>query len=318
MPRVSCRACGNTKGRYIAIPARAFGETGFFECGSCKSLTLNQDPTPGEILETHAQGTYHGEKRKRFVGTIEKAVHFFRHSRARWIEKHLRSGARLLDVGCGRGQMARYLCRRGFRVAVTEISQEVLSGLADQTNLECHIGPDVLKTFSDQSFDGICFFHTLEHMAEPMQVLGQARRLLRDWGQVFLEIPLFSRLARKFGPHWFHLEVPQHLVNFSREGIQKAIDQAGLKIVETRFFSLEYSPASLFLSLTNRLLPRYPLYQAAHITHKNSFHRALVSVMILLGSLLCLLPSWFLAVMGQGDVFRARLILKNNEDGSAP
>ncbi len=300
-----CRACGADG----LTPAFRAGEGDLLlGCPRCHSLTLVTDADYEARLVRHAAGVYHGEGRRRFAATIETAVGRFRQGRARWLMRHVNSGGRVLDIGCGRGLMLAHLARRGYRVAATEIGEEAAVQARTIPGIDLRVGDTALSSFPEASFDAVTSFHTLEHMVDPVATLVATRRLLAPGGQLFLEVPLLSQTARAFGPAWFHLDPPRHLVHFSREGLERAAATAGLAMVERHTFSLEFSAPSLFLSLANHLAPESRLFERAQCAATGAPQRAAATVAILAGSLLCLPPAVVLAAIGEGDVVRARLV----------
>jgi SAM-dependent methyltransferase len=83
-----------------------------------------------------------------------------------WLPR-LAAGARVLDVCCGTGYLARLLTERGFRVAGIDASAE-MAGYAKQNvaGTEFHVG-DVAATRVPGEFDGaVSTFDSLNHILE--------------------------------------------------------------------------------------------------------------------------------------------------------
>jgi SAM-dependent methyltransferase len=312
-----CRACGGDLGLGFRVPAEG-EERAVLVCRSCASLTLDLVPSADDLSASHAAGSYHGAGRRKFVATIEGAVRRFRDARARWVARNTVAGGRILDVGCGRGRMVQTLGSWGFQVAATEISDGAAAQVREVPGVVVRVGPEALTSWPPASFDAVCFFHSLEHMSDPRRVLADAYRLLDAGGQLFVEVPLLSPLARAFGGHWFHLDCPRHLVHFTRQGLSSAAAEAGFLLAESRSFSLEFSPASLFLSCWKRLFPHSELYAHSQITAPSTVRRVWSSAVILTGAGLFLIPAALLALLGQGDVLRVRLVRQTDAVAGQP
>jgi hypothetical protein len=63
---------------------------------------------------------------------------------------------------------------------------------------------------------------------EPLQDAEIASSLLRDRGLVIVLAPNFgSWQRRRFGTHWFHLDLPRHRSHFTPAGLSKLLHRAG-------------------------------------------------------------------------------------------
>jgi SAM-dependent methyltransferase len=138
-------------------------------------------------------------------------------------------GGRLLDVGCGDGELGELMSERGWRVDGIEPSAAAcerarargvaaVEGTLDTVDLE----PGV--------YDAIVFNHSLEHIPEPVRALTEARKGLRALGLVGISVPNFDSWgARRFGREWFHLDLPRHRVHFTAGSLRAALGRAGLE-----------------------------------------------------------------------------------------
>ena len=280
----------------------------FLQCPKCQSLSLNLIPSEQEIHDAHGLGVYHGKDRKKFCSPLEKMILLFRRKRAHWLQKHLPKNARILDVGCGRGQMAKILTKSGYLVSVTELSENHLGNLKN-SNVEVFLGPTALENLSGQTFNAISFFHVLEHFDRPFESLSRAKNLLTKDGQIFLEIPFFEGWGKYFKEAWFHLEPSVHLVHCSKKGLELMIQKLGLKMVESSYFSLEFSGPALFLSIWNLIFPTFRLYDKSLSIKKPSPFRHFYTLAIFMGGLLCTPLAFLLSLFKKGDIIRTRLTI---------
>jgi 2-polyprenyl-3-methyl-5-hydroxy-6-metoxy-1,4-benzoquinol methylase len=114
--------------------------------------------------------------------------------------------------------------------------------------------------FPDGEFDLVILWHVLEHVRSPRAMLTEVARILKPGGTLLVAVPNFGSLeARLGGRDWFHLDVPRHLTHFTRATLQHALDNAGLTISSTNFFSTEYDFFSFVQTAQNKLGLRHNL-----------------------------------------------------------
>jgi SAM-dependent methyltransferase len=96
---------------------------------------------------------------------------------------HLRSGQRLLDVGCGPGNITIDLAARVAPGAVTGIDLVVVAE-ADPAvdNVTFAAGDVYTLDFADASFDVVHAHQVLQHLSRPVDALREMRRVLRPGG----------------------------------------------------------------------------------------------------------------------------------------
>lgn len=105
------------------------------------------------------------------------------------------SGLRVLDFGCGRGEMVALIRASGFDCSGADVFYQgadwddpVLRGqLADGYVRE--IGPDGRIPFGDESFDLVISNQVFEHVADLDQVLRETTRVLRPHGVQYHHFP---------------------------------------------------------------------------------------------------------------------------------
>ncbi len=101
-------------------------------------------------------------------------------------------GARVLDIGCGVGQVVRRLKDAGFDACGVEVSEPNVAK-AKGFGLKCELYDGRQLPFPDQSFAAVGALNVLEHVEEPEAFIQELVRVVQPGGKVVLSSPNFFR-----------------------------------------------------------------------------------------------------------------------------
>ncbi|HEV2132304.1 MAG TPA: class I SAM-dependent methyltransferase [Longimicrobiaceae bacterium] len=145
--------------------------------------------------------------------------------------------SRILDVGCGRGELLYDMAERGY-TCLTGVDPFLAE------DIEYPGGPRIFsKTIHELegSFDLIMFHHSLEHIPDQQETLRSAARLLVRGGHCLVRIPVSSSFAWElYRESWVQLDAPRHLFLHSRRSIVRLAETAGLKLARIQDDSTEF------------------------------------------------------------------------------
>jgi SAM-dependent methyltransferase len=137
---------------------------------------------------------------------------------------------KLLDIGCGRGDLAGAFVRHGWRVVGVDPSASACE-LARTRGVSALVGTLGTVALEDGSFDGVVMTHSLEHVTDPRTELARILRLLRPGGLLVISVPNFGSWQRyRYGPDWFPLELPRHRTHFTTGSLRLALEREGFEI----------------------------------------------------------------------------------------
>jgi 2-polyprenyl-3-methyl-5-hydroxy-6-metoxy-1,4-benzoquinol methylase len=119
-------------------------------------------------------------------------------------------GARVLDVGCGGGQIARAFATHGACVTGIEVNYEKAAAVARRSlphgsaqSLRALAADAHRLPFGDHAFDLVILADVLEHVRKPAMVVQEVARVLRPGGMLYASMPnRYSLLNLISDPHY--------------------------------------------------------------------------------------------------------------------
>ena len=149
---------------------------------------------------------------------------------------------RVLEVGCGAGNLGALLSKRGHHVTGLELVPEIADEARDRLDSVVTGNVEDGLPFVPGEFDCVLFADVLEHLVDPWRVLREAAGLLGGDGVVVASVPNVQNLAvlwRLARGRWDYRERGildrGHLRFFTLATLRDLFDQAGLEIVRVEY-----------------------------------------------------------------------------------
>jgi SAM-dependent methyltransferase len=259
-----CPVCAGSLGApLLSSPDRWQGTPGTFaiaRCGTCGvGVTLPAALTPAQLAAFYPStyGAYGFPE-----GVLGLCSALIRGLQARQALRTPPLGrltgmlpGRLLDVGCGRGDLGVWLIRRGWTAVGVEPSPAACA-LARTRGVDARPGTLGEVELERESFDAVVFRQSLEHVSDPVADLSRAHDALRADGALIVSVPNFGCWQRRrFGGDWFHLDLPRHRFHFDVPALRGTLARAGFEDIETFTSSSTAGlPASIQYRLAGRCL----------------------------------------------------------------
>jgi SAM-dependent methyltransferase len=209
----------------------------YWECAQCGHLQIVH--VPEDLSHFYPDGYYSFAKRFSACSLLAYRLHF---KAARYlsllrqrggaafgavIRADLRPGARVLDVGCGSGNLVTILRSAGLDAHGIDRFLVEESAYIRRATLES----------VEPGWDLIMFHHALEHMEDQVSVLRSARNKLNSGGRCLVRIPIAAWAWEHYGSDWVQLDAPRHLAIHTLTSFRHACGRAGLEIDSMAFDS---------------------------------------------------------------------------------
>jgi SAM-dependent methyltransferase len=168
----------------------------------------------------------------------------------------LRTGDRLLDLGCGGGRHAFEAFRLGARVVALDASAEELSKVRDTVGamvvagqVPCREGAAAVQgdaldlPFEDSSFDRVVAAEVLEHIPDDTGAMHELARVLRPGGTIAVTVPRFGPEAVNWSlSREYHEVEGGHVRIYRRSELGRRLRAAGLEPLGSHHAHSLHSP----------------------------------------------------------------------------
>jgi ubiquinone/menaquinone biosynthesis C-methylase UbiE len=165
----------------------------------------------------------------------------------RLIRPHLKAGSRLLEIGCGAGNLLLQATVAGSYPVALDLSMQALtfvrsrleeaySGVEAPSGFACTQAIGESLPLKDESFDCVLMSEVIEHLEAPQISIGEAVRVLRPSGRLLITTPNY----RSFWPfmEWAvdrlnmapKMAGEQHISRFYPASLKSLLVESGLNI----------------------------------------------------------------------------------------
>ena len=243
LKRINCNVCGvdtaKPAGKRCAPGGENNLETDIVQCLSCGLLY----PNPMPFREQNEIQRDFKDPEEYFSGQITEGRLKKYEKIMKMIEKVKLDKGNLLDIGCGRGELAHVAVKRKWNVVGTEVS-ESFARYAEE-----RFGVSVLRGDIDDlqlrkgNFDVVCLSSVIQYVQDPLKTLIKIHSFLKENGILYIEVTNEDALVFKIGDFYASIKAGKKIMThlsplfpsfqiygFNKRSLSKALEKAGFKV----------------------------------------------------------------------------------------
>lgn len=210
-------------------------ETVVVRCKDCKVIYTQPTLIPGS-------NPYARESAEQYFQLHNSQLKVLQGERiAAFAEKVLGSPGRMLELGCGRGELLKGALNRRWSAYGVEMTEDYIRvARSHGVKVECSSIEDCKSL--EQTYDVVLLAAILEHLYDPMETLRRIKNALRPGGLLFIDVPNEESLTMRIGNLYMRARgrnwainlsptfSPFHVVGFSPTSLRNTLASIGFDI----------------------------------------------------------------------------------------
>lgn len=264
-----CIICSSARLHYL-FSVQGYRVVG---CDDCGLMMLNPQPSDEDLAGIYSADYFllgHDEAAEGHVSEVKQAT--ADHYLNSLIKYRGEATGRLLEIGCGHGNLLVRARAHGFDVTGVEYSPHACEKARQRLNGSGRVICGEIGALAHEmsSYDVCVFTDVIEHVRDPRRFLNQVHRLLKPGGVIFVVAPsLDSWSARVLRERWMEFK-PEHLFYFNPATLQTLLFYSGfrdmVRLPCEKALSLDYIAAhferypvegvSTAVALLHRVMPQ--------------------------------------------------------------
>ncbi|HIJ59009.1 MAG TPA: class I SAM-dependent methyltransferase [Nitrospirae bacterium] len=179
--------------------------------------------------------------------------------------KGIKGKGRLLDIGCGNGELVEMMNNWGWQAEGIEVDYKAVD-VARSRGLKVTQGDFLEIDLSLEAFDAIISSHVFEHVYEPIDFLKKCYKAIKPNGIICIATPNSESLQNSiFKKNWMALDAPRHLYLYNPSSMALCAKKANINYYEIK----TTSRGSRFIASASLMIQKTGQY---HWNDKIDFH----------------------------------------------
>lgn len=160
--------------------------------------------------------------------------------------KHVESKDKIIEIGAGTGNVARYLQKNGYEnISVGEMHLNGLRYAQSYGMQECYQF-DLLDSPFENEFDAVCMFDVLEHISDDSSALQNVHKMLKDRGRIMLTVPSHMWLWNRDDA------IAGHKTRYTKQELVQKLENNGFEVLNARYFFISITPLLFLRRMLNK------------------------------------------------------------------
>ncbi len=234
MHKAVCPCCGEVQVEIVYTKGDLTRAITNVVCTKCALVFMWPRPTQQQF--ERYQGVSGKGSGHHSAGTedIEKKI-FFRDKKikstvADFLAPYMKSGMRVVDIGCGFGTLLSLLKDRfSIEAEGVELNERDVRVAREQFGLHIFHGSleQFVATHMNSQYDVVLLHHAFEHFLDPRAVLSQIMRLLKPHGTLYIAVPNVMNIKKR--PEEFFIY--GHACTYSPSSLRTMLASEGFNMI---------------------------------------------------------------------------------------
>lgn len=214
-----------------------------YRCADCTFLFTQNIPSEEHIGKYYESEDYisHSDTTTGLVNKLYHGIRKIMLKKKYQQIKRLKTGKKLLDIGCGTGYFLNYMKMQGYDTLGVEADEDARAYGEKKFDLKILEPEHLINGKIDRQFNIVSLWHVLEHIHDLNNYLKIISSLLEDDGFLIIAVPnphCFD--ATYYKSFWAGYDVPRHIWHFTPETMEKFATDNHFEIVSLK--RLPYDP----------------------------------------------------------------------------
>lgn len=202
------------------------------KCNSCEFLFTNPRPNSAELNRYYQTDEYlsHATTKKTVLSVIYSILRNVSIKRKYSLISKIKFKGKILDIGCGTGEVLNYFNRKGWETLGIEPAENPRNFAVTNYGLSV-FDESQLNNLQTASFDITTMWHVLEHVSDLNERISQVKRILKNDGTLIIAVPNSKSWdAGHYKNFWAAWDLPRHLYHFSTISMTNLMNKHSLSI----------------------------------------------------------------------------------------